>query len=340
MSLQTFLPLGFRGGLSAVAMMASFAFCAPALSAEDVDAVRKQLLAGKYADAADVAGAAEKTQPEVEDWPLLKIEASMALGKYPEAQQVLSAALERFPYSMRLRIVGFDVCRANGDTERAKTLKEEMDRFGGQREWAYREPPDRVALGRAAILLGADPKRVTELFFDPVKKLNPDFPGTYLATGDLALAKHDFALAAKSYAAAVKKFPENSEAHFGLARAFAPSDSEAAEEQIEKTLELNPNHAGAHLMLADHAIDSENYSEAEKQLAEVLRVNPRHPEAHAFRAVLANIRSDAKGAAASRAEAVKLWPTNPSVPHLIGRKLSQHYRFAEGAELAAAGAQV
>ena len=132
--------------------------------AAETDAVRAQLMSGKYGDAADVAGAAEKTQPEIEDWPLLRIEALMAVGKYPEAREVLSAALERFPYAMRLRLAGFDVCRANGDTERAKTLKEEMDRFGGQRDWAYREAPDRVALGKAAILLGADPKRVTELF--------------------------------------------------------------------------------------------------------------------------------------------------------------------------------
>ena len=208
-----------------------------------------------------------------------------------------------------------------------------MDRFGGQREWAYREPADRVALGKAALLLGADPKRVTELFFDPVKKLSPDFPGTYLANGELALAKHDFALASKSFAAAVKKFPGNAEAHFGLARAFAPSDDEAAEGQIEKVLELNPSHAGARMLIADHAIDSENYAEAGKQLAEVLKVNPRHAEAHALRSVLANLRADTKGADSARGEALKLWPTNPAVPHLIGRKLSQKYRFAEGAAL-------
>ena len=295
--------------------------------------MRAQILSGKYADAADVAGAAEKTQADVEDWPLLRAEALMASGKYPEARDAISSALERFPYSMQLRLLGYDVFLANGETERARMVKEEMDRFRDQREWAYREPADRVALGKAAILLGADPKRVTELFFDPVKKLSPDFPGAYLANGELALAKHDFALASKSFAAAVKKFPENAEAHFGLARAFAPSDDEAAAEQIAKVLELNPNHAGAHMLIADHAIDSENYAEADKQIAEVLRTNPRHAEAHALRAVLANLRADEKTSRAERAEALKLWPANPAVPHLIGHKLSQKYRFAEGAAL-------
>ena len=333
MSPQTFPRSRVCGGLSAVAAAILFALNVLLSHAAETDDVRKQLLSGKYADAADVASAAEKTQEDVEDWPLLRAEALMATGKYREAQEAISKALERFPYSMRLRLAGHEVFRANGDTERAQKVKEEMDRFGGQREWAYREPADRVALGKAAILLGADPKRVTELFFDPVKRLSPDFPGTYLANGELALAKHDFALASKSFAAAVKKFPGNAEAHFGLARAFAPSDDEAEEEQIEKVLELNPSHAGARMLIADHAIDSENYAEAGKQLAEVLKVNPRHAEAHALRSVLANLRADTKGADSARGEALKLWPTNPAVPHLIGRKLSQKYRFAEGAAL-------
>ncbi len=333
MSPAKFSRFVLRGELSALAVAAAFAFGLSISRAAEMDDVRKQLLAGKYNDPADVAAAAEQTQQDVEDWPLLRAEALMATGKYPEAQEAISKALERFPYSMRLRLAGYDVFRANGDTERAQKVKEEMDRFGGQREWAYREPADRVALGKAAILLGADPKRVTELFFDPVKKLNPDFPDTYLANGELALAKHDFALASKSFAAAVKKFPENAEAHFGLARAFAPSDDESAEEQIEKVLELNRNHAGAHMLIADHAIDSEDYAEAARQITEVLTINPRHAEAHALRSVLANLRADTKADAVERAEALKAWPTNPAVPHLIGRKLSQKYRFAEGAAL-------
>jgi tetratricopeptide (TPR) repeat protein len=346
MSRVTFLTNRSRGGVSAVAAMVlavgvTFSrAAAPGSGAADagsdvaeIEAVRGQLLAGKYADAADVAGAAEKTQPEVEDWPLLRAEALMAVGKYPEARDEIASALERFPYAMRLRLAGYDVFRANGESERARVVNEEIDRYVGQRSWAYRQPADVVALGKAAILLGADPKRVTELFFDPVKKLDPNFAETYLANGELALAKHDFALASKSFGAAVKKFPAHPEAHYGLARAFAPSDDEAAGEEIAKVLELNPHHAGARLLRAEHAIDSEDYPAAEKQIAEVLAINPRHAEAHALRAVLATLCADAKGAADARAAALKLWPSNPGVPHLMGRKLSQKYRFTEGAAL-------
>src|SRR5437870_795149 len=96
-----------RGGLSALMGMALavgviFPGAASAVTAgaetasgvAEVESVRAQLLSGKYADVADVAGAAETTQPEVEDWPLLRAEALMAAGKYPQARDEIAAALE------------------------------------------------------------------------------------------------------------------------------------------------------------------------------------------------------------------------------------------------------
>ena len=79
-------------------------------------------------------------------------------------------------------------------------------------------------------------------------------------------------------------------------------------------------------------IDAEQYDEAEKQLAIVLKVNPNQPEALAYRAVLAHLRNDsAPGKTISREAALKFYQTNPQVDYLIGKKLSQKYRFAEGA---------
>jgi len=50
-----------------------------------------------------------------------------------------------------------------------------------------------------------------------------------LASGELALEKNDFALAAEAFQQAIKLDVGEPAAHFGLARAFAPSDSEKAE---------------------------------------------------------------------------------------------------------------
>ena len=65
-------------------------------------------------------------------------------------------------------------------------------------------------------------------------------------------------------------------------------------------------------------------------LKRVWAVNPHEPRAWAYQAVLAHLRSDRDGEAAARRSALERWATNPEVDHLIGRKLSQKYRFAEG----------
>jgi tetratricopeptide (TPR) repeat protein len=300
--------------------------------AAEVDAVRKLILTGAYESAFAEAATAAAQAPTVEDWPLLQIEATLALGRYAEAKQLVQTAIARFPVALRLRLLGCEVLRQNGDLPAARTLFAELDELAARREWAYRMPADRIALGRAALLAGADPKRVLELFLDPVKKAQPDFRESYLATGELALDKNDFALAGKVFGQAVKKFPDDAEMHFGLARAFAPSDSETTTAALRTTLKLNPKHVGAFLLLAEHAINAEHYDEAEALVGEALAVNASRPEAHALRAVLAHLQADAKTEREARAAALKFWPTNPAVDSTIGRKLSQKYRFAEGAE--------
>ena len=302
------------------------------LRAADLEEARQQLLTGKYAEVAKAAQEATVQNVPTEDWPLLHVRALMAAGRYEDARAALDAALARFPISIRLRLLGYDVLRANGDVAGAKTLFDQLDQFTANRPWAYREPENRIAIGRAALIAGADPKAVLEMFFDPVKKAKPDFRESYIASGELALAKNDFSLAGKIFGQAERKFPDDPDIQFGIAQAFASSDGEATGAALKKTLELNPNHVGARLLLADRAIDAEQYEQADALIGEALKINPATPEAHALRAVLANLRADSKTEKQARDAALKHWPTNPSVDWQIGQKLSRKYRFAESAE--------
>src|SRR5262249_2101187 len=72
------------------------------------------------------------------------------------------------------------------------------------------------------------------------------------------------------------------------------------------------------------------YDDAVKAIEQVLAVNPREPRAWACRAVLAHLRNDREGETSARKAALARWATNPEVDHIIGRELSQKYRFAEG----------
>jgi tetratricopeptide (TPR) repeat protein len=84
------------------------------------------------------------------------------------------------------------------------------------------------------------------------------------------------------------------------------------------------------LLVADGKIDAEQYDEAEKVLTQIAAVNAHHPRALAYRAVIAHLRNQPDSEKLHRTAALKHWPSNPEVDHLIGQKLSQKYRFAEG----------
>ncbi|MCX6902076.1 MAG: peptidase MA family metallohydrolase, partial [Verrucomicrobia bacterium] len=127
--------------------------------------------------------------------------------------------------------------------------------------------------------------------------------------------------------------PNDPDLHQGLARAYAPSEPALMLASLEAALKLNSNHVASLLLLADHRIDAEDYAEADKLLQRACTVNPRHPEAWAYRAVTAHLQNDPAREAAARQTALKSWTNNPAVPHLIGLKLSQKYRFTEGAAL-------
>lgn len=295
-----------------------------------VDA-QKLYLTGQYGDCLEACLKAVAEGRRDDDWEVLRAQTLLTLGRYPQAEEAVGSALLRSASSIRLRLTGYETARAAGQPALARTRLQEINELVGSRSWAYRNPPDMVALGRAALLLGADPRTVLERIFDPVQKADPQLREVYLARGQLALDKHDYALAARAFDEALKKFPDDPDLLCGLARAYEPSRRGQMLTLLERALERNERHVPALLLLADHLLDAEEYTEAEQVLARVLKVNPWHPEAWAYRAVLAHLRNDPAGQTDARAAALQYWKTNPSVDHLMGLKLSQNYRFAEGA---------
>ena len=96
-------------------------------------------------------------------------------------------------------------------------------------------------------------------------------------------------------------------------------------------LQRNPHHVDSMLLAIDSRIDAEQYKDVLQIIAEVLAVNPLESRAWAYRSVLAHLNGNATDEMLCREMALAWWPTNPDVDHLIGRKLSQKYRFQEGA---------
>jgi tetratricopeptide (TPR) repeat protein len=306
---------------------------APLARSADLDSARQLLKTGQYADCVKMAKAAIAESLWDPEWPLLLAKAQMATGRYPAALTTVSNALDRYSpgSSMQLRLYAIDVFKANGQSEQAGELLDQLGQFASARGRNQFRPDNLVALGRAALLMGADPKLVLENFFDEALRRDPKSREACLAGGDLALAKHDFALAAKTFDAAADKFPDDPDVLLGLARAYEPSDRSQMAEALESAMDVNTNYVPAMLMLANLMIDSEDYEYAGQMLAAALEVNPWDPEAWAYRGLLAHLRNDLAGEAEARLNGLKYWKNNPLVDHLIGEKLSQKYRFQEGA---------
>lgn len=301
--------------------------------ADDLADAWRCYLTGDIAGCLALSEQAVSDEEYEEDWHWLRAGSFLELGQYGKALEAVTNSIERLPRTVRLRWLARDVMLHSGRTNEAPVLVLEILNLVERRPWSYRSAEDRVVVGQAALLKGADPKLVLDRLFETAKALDAKVRDPYLAIGELALEKRDFELAAKVFREGLNELPDDPDLHFGLARAFAPSNTGKAMESTRAALKINPRHVGSLLLLAEHQIDREDYDAAEELLGRVRAVNPYHPEAWAYRAVVAHLRNQPEEEQVARGMALKFWPTNPRVPHLIGRKLSEKYRFAEGAAL-------
>ena len=284
---------------------------------------------GDYSQSIVVSRAALVERPWSEDWQVLLTESLLTLGRQAEAQTVVSNALSQGEPSLRLCWLAREVYLRNGRKPDADQMVERIIRaaISGR----VNDAGSLVALGRAALLKRGDPKLVLDRMFSVAKRADPDSREVYLAIGELALEKHDFALAAKTFQEGLTKVPDDPDLLHGLARAYQPSEQALMIQTLEKALTRNSNHIASLLVLADHSIDAEAYAKAGGLLDRIQQINPWQPEAWAYRAVIATLQNKLPEAKTARETALKFWSTNPEVPHLIGLKLSQKYRFTDGA---------
>ncbi|MEX2141070.1 MAG: tetratricopeptide repeat protein [Pirellulales bacterium] len=299
-------------------------------SAAELDDAQKLFYSGTYAECIDVCQKAIEGNAWAEGWRLVKIRSELTTGKYAEALKTYEATAAVYRTSIPLRLLGYEVLRANDRPKDADQLLRNIQELAARDPWRYTDAANRVAIGRTLLLAGADARQVLELFYDRAKKDSPTAAEPYFASGDLAIEKQDFALAAEAFAEAAKRRPEDPDVHLGLARAYS-DDAEKASDALAKALELNPQHIESLLFQVDNAIDAEEYERAESILKEVFKVNAKHARAWAYRAVLAHLTGEYEKEESHRKLALATWATNPEVDHVLGQKLSQKYRFAEGA---------
>lgn len=266
-----------------------------------------------------------------EKWPKLLIRCQLARGKYADALAVYEQAIGRYSQSVSLRLLGRDVLLVNNRTEQAEREADQIFSILQQSSSRFASADSLVAAGRYFVLRDEDARQVLTLFYDRVRQADPKHLDAHLATAELAISKGDFQVASQTLATAEGIDALDPRVGYLQARAFESSDSSKATEAIKKSLQCNPNFTPSLLMLVDNAISAERFSEAQNTITKVLEVNPHDWAAWAYLAVIAHLRGQYEIEPLMRAAALSTWNSNPEVDHLIGRKLSDNYRFEEGA---------
>ncbi|MEL7497539.1 MAG: tetratricopeptide repeat protein [Planctomycetota bacterium] len=265
-----------------------------------------------------------------ESLPIIIARSQMAMGQYANALATTKAGLDRYENSIQIRWIGHHVAKFNNDLENSIRWYGEIETLATRSSWRYRDTQDQLVLGKYYLSKGADAKQVLKSFFQPALKKNAADPSIYRAIGQLSLDKGDYGLAAENFTRVLEILPEDADAHFRLAKCFLRSDAEKATEHLNQALAINPKHIEAMLELVDQKIGSEDYEGAKTKIEAIRKIHPNHPAALAFLAAIAHLENQPNLESKLRSLALASWKGNPAVDHIIGRELSQKYRFLEG----------
>ncbi len=305
--------------------------CFPgAAVAVDFAEARGKFFAGKYEECIEL------TRSEVDKgiwndfWSRQLMQALITVGRYEEARDVYKSVETKFATSLPLRALAAQAYRFSGEPEKGNKLMDEIPALIQAAPWRFSDRDNMLAFGKILLADGEDARVILDAFYDKALKGDPKYVEALVAIGELAIDKSDYQEAVKSLARAVQLRPEDPQIHYLLAKAWSSSDSEKATKFLQAAVDLNPKHIDSLLMQTEHYIDSEAYEEAESLLESILKVNPHQPEAWALRAAISHLTGHYKEEGEHRTAALAKWQVNPAVDYLIGKKLSQHYRFAEG----------
>ena len=302
-----------------------------AACAQSIDDARRLYRTGQYEACVELADAEVDSRSWNEDWFHLLAESQITMGHYGEALETVERGLDRHPASIRMRLLAHRAYLLNDRSIVAEPQLDAVRQLLQSNPRRYRRPADRVAVGRFFLHQGADPRQVLEMCYDPLIRSSPDYVEGHLAAAELALSKSDRGLAAETLAAAPEAAADQPQYHLLVARAFSGDDDRRASEAVAAGLAINPRHIDLLLLQVENRIDGEEYAAARQLLEQVREINPHHARACSFRAVVAHLEGDVAGEKSFRELALSSWSQNPDVDHTIGRKLSDKYRFAEGA---------
>ncbi|MEL6111140.1 MAG: hypothetical protein AAFU85_34465, partial [Planctomycetota bacterium] len=131
-------------------------------------------------------------------WSELLIRCQLCTGKYQAALKTYDAALERYPTSLPLRVLGIEIARYNSLEDRVASEKATIQRYLDTGQLRYATADTLIAAGRYFSQNGIDARIILKSFYDRVLESEPDNLEALVATAELAVDKGDFKVVAET----------------------------------------------------------------------------------------------------------------------------------------------
>ncbi|MEP6781187.1 MAG: tetratricopeptide repeat protein, partial [Gemmatimonadaceae bacterium] len=257
-------------------------------------------------------------------------------GKLTAADSAYQSAIKASSPNYRTAQVGLaELAMNHGDRvdalRRASALTTAYEQG---RNW---NAPDRVAAGRAYVLLGTTDKQAVHdalTAFDGAVSADATSLEGRLRAGDLLLDKYNAPDAKSSYQDALKLYPDNSRALLGLARVadFAGDSKGAA--TLKEALAANPSLTPALLLQARSLLEAEAYDSAKAVTRRALAVDSSSMTAWALIGANAWVTGDSAEYRHAKAAAEKLNPKPSEFYAELADAAVRQRRYADGVRLA------
>jgi len=285
-------------------------------------AATRALIEGKYDDIEALTDKLDARDPNV---VALKARASIARGKYSEAEAALKPAATRAPTSEAALELGL-LYHMLGRPE-AKALLERIAPMAD----TSNDPYEVARAGRALRALGRL-HEANAAYREAAAGLPMD-PAVQTAWGELFLEGHTPREAMKSFQMAMQVDQRWTPALIGAARTLADDNPPQASAFARRALEINPSSVDAQIFIAEQAMDAERKKEAREALDKALAVNPSSLDAHAMLAAIAYVEDKQQEFDAQVAKVQAIAPNYGDVFRTVGAFAARNYRFDEAVTL-------
>lgn len=180
-----------------------------------------------------------------------------------------------------------------------------------------------------------------EAAVDKVLDKDKGHPGANFLKGRMYLAKRDFGKALEHLDLVVKERPNDALAHhFRGLTLLGKGERKLAEQDLLKSVELNPWMIDSRLILAELFLRDRNADLARQQIEPALKQAPRNQKALSLSGALKILERDAKGAESAFQQVVALYPEHAEghvqmglIYNLTGREKEAKKSFERALEL-------